>query len=213
MSTANLGIVLVAESQSHKEIPINNGFIILDGALSVKLDVSMVNNVTLSQTQAAPVYLLKLTGAQAAGRTLTLPSKAHAYLVQNACTGGFNTTILCGGGSTVAIPNGEFVYLYCDGTNVIAAGATAATVAAPGAGPAFVDAGAVGADVVPSVGDGVNLIFVLPDTPNPPESLEFMVAGVEQKWGLQYTLLVDTVTFVAGKAPPLNADVWARFRK
>ena len=52
--------------------------------------------------------------------------------------------------------------------------------------------------------NGVNTVFVLPDAPSPPESLQLFRNGILQDQGTDYTLAGDTITFSA--TAPLTGD-------
>jgi len=121
MSTPNLAISHIAASQDQKEVTANAGLDALDGAVAGLAEIDVTNNATPASSVVTPVMSLKLTGAQGAGKTLTLPSKKHLYFVVNACTGGFDTTIKCSvSGATVTSANGNKKLIYADGTDVVA---------------------------------------------------------------------------------------------
>lgn len=120
MSTPNLGIAHIAASQDQKEVTANSGLDALDGAVAGQASIDLTNNATPAASVVTPVMSIKLTGAQGADKTLTLPSKKHLYIVINACTGGFNSIIKCsGGGATVSLANGAVKLVYADGTDMV----------------------------------------------------------------------------------------------
>jgi hypothetical protein len=71
---------------------------------------------------------IRVTGAFASNRTLTLPNnndagdgpRAKFFTVEHAGTGGFTLTVTTVGGTGVTIAQGNVQALYCDGENVIA---------------------------------------------------------------------------------------------
>lgn len=63
---------------------------------------------------------LKLTGALTAGRNVVVPTVNGAWwLVWNATTGGFATTIKTAAGAGIAVSNGTVAIVYCDGTDIL----------------------------------------------------------------------------------------------
>jgi len=90
-------------------------------ALAVTGDATISwTNYSASNTGA--VARLKLTGSLAASATLTFPAYQNYVSVHNAA--GATVTIKCSGGTGVAIPNGQTVLIYCDGTDYSNAGPT-----------------------------------------------------------------------------------------
>lgn len=63
-----------------------------------------------------------------AARNIIVPSTSKMYIVKNATTGGFSVTVKTSAGTGIAVPNGNTMLLYCDGTNVIVAFDTMNTV-------------------------------------------------------------------------------------
>lgn len=62
--------------------------------------------------------ILKFTGALVSDATITIPSQSHVYAVWNATTGAFNLNLKTSGGASLVIPQGEKVFVICDGTEV-----------------------------------------------------------------------------------------------
>lgn len=56
-----------------------------------------------------------------AARNIIVPSTSKTYIVKNATTGGFSVTVKTSAGTGIAVPNGNEMLLYCDGTNVVVA--------------------------------------------------------------------------------------------
>jgi hypothetical protein len=66
--------------------------------------------------------VLVLTGTLTAARNVICPSVEKVYLVRNQTVGGFAITIRTAAGTGVEVANGSNVWVYCDGTNVLAGG-------------------------------------------------------------------------------------------
>lgn len=88
-----------------------------------------------SETGPSPVpnmrfMIMNITGSPGQARTVTVPARSKVYLVANSTTGGEVITFLAAGGTGVTIPAGEAQWVWCDGTDILAASAATATVAA-----------------------------------------------------------------------------------
>lgn len=99
------------------------------GLVSVSLDAG---NVTLTANQGAAdqarAAILVLTGTSlASAREVIVPSLSKVYLVRNDTTGGQTITVKTAAGAGVTIPAGAAVYVYCDGTDVLAPATTDAS--------------------------------------------------------------------------------------
>ena len=66
--------------------------------------------------------VLVLTGTLAASCNVIVPSADKTYTFRNATTGGFSVVVKTAAGSGVTIANGFTQQVYCDATNVVAAG-------------------------------------------------------------------------------------------
>ena len=79
---------------------------------------------TLTDTDATAdnAKALVITCAQVLTGNLTVvvPTRKRFYLVYNNTTGAFTMTVKTSGGSGVAIKQGRFQFVWCDGTNVVA---------------------------------------------------------------------------------------------
>lgn len=109
--------------------PVNNNWDIIDkgfgGILALNATGSVGTvNLTISQTQN---LIFTISGTMTGNATYTLPLNAAAsamvagqWIIRNTTTGAFTVTIapVSGGGTTVQIPQGETVCIYCDGTDV-----------------------------------------------------------------------------------------------
>lgn len=63
--------------------------------------------------------ILNIGGALTAARNTVCPTQSKLYVVKNATTGGFATTLKTSAGTGISIPNGKTTFLMCDGTNVV----------------------------------------------------------------------------------------------
>ena len=109
--------------------PINSDWDVIDsgfgGVLSLNATGS-VGTVNLSITQTQNLIFL-ISGAMTGNAIYTLPLNAAGalrvagqFVVKNSTTGAFTVTFapISGGGTTVAIPQGETVCIYSEGTNI-----------------------------------------------------------------------------------------------
>ena len=86
-------------------------------------------NVVLTPAQYGNGILL-LTGALTAAIEVIVPPQGGTYVIANETTGAFGLTLAtAAGGSakTAVLPQGQSVVAYCDGTNVVLAGAAASS--------------------------------------------------------------------------------------
>lgn len=63
--------------------------------------------------------ILNIAGALTAERNTVCPTQSKLYVIKNATTGGFATTLKTSTGTGISIPNGNTTFLMCDGTNVV----------------------------------------------------------------------------------------------
>lgn len=71
--------------------------------------------------------VLNLTGTLTAVRTVLCPAIEKLYVVKNATSGGYAVTFKVSGQTGVSIPNGETVFVYVNGTDVVAINGTIAS--------------------------------------------------------------------------------------
>ena len=76
------------------------------------------NNGSADEARRA---ILNIGGALTAARNTVCPTQSKLYVVKNATTGGFATTLKTSAGTGISIPNGKTTFLMCDGTNVVSA--------------------------------------------------------------------------------------------
>jgi len=74
--------------------------------------------LTLTLTQASNV-VQTFNGVLLSNQTVTEPAVVQVYYVSNNTTGAYTLTFACaGGGTSVAIPQGQSAVLFCDGVNI-----------------------------------------------------------------------------------------------
>lgn len=92
----------------------------LDLALGGEATVNCAGsaNVTLTSTQAQNLIYL-FTGLLTGNIQVLFPATKGLYLISNATTGAFTLTVgTTNSGTTVLLPQGYFMIVYCDGTNI-----------------------------------------------------------------------------------------------
>ncbi len=99
-------------------------------------------NVTLTDTEGGPsapgpapaphsrFMILNVIGAPGAVREVIVPDRSKVYLISNTTSPGFGVTVKTAAGTGPTIDAGEGQWVFCDGTNVLAASAATATSAA-----------------------------------------------------------------------------------
>lgn len=75
-------------------------------------------DVTLTATEAANQFL-DLTGTLTANINVIVPTAVRLFYIHNATTGAFTVTFKTAAGTGVLIPQGTYVHVYCNGTDVI----------------------------------------------------------------------------------------------
>lgn len=162
--TANIDAPYISQAQNQPEVVANSAFDDFDGALGSLLihgmtDADYTLNTGATPNEVTNYLAYKFTGALTADRNIIIPLdplsslyNKKLFFVQNATTGGHNLVVKTTAGTGVSLPNSSspetYVAVYCDGTNVVAAGA-----ASSGSGTVTHTAGALTAHVV-AVGNG-----------------------------------------------------------
>jgi hypothetical protein len=99
----------------------NQSYDLLDAAIAGVATIVLTTSQTLpiSQGTSSPgrSAVLVFSGTPAADCTVTLDAKTKSYLARN--TTAKNVILTTGGGSSVTIPAGLSMLVYCDGTNVV----------------------------------------------------------------------------------------------
>jgi hypothetical protein len=144
MSSTNLGIPLLVDSQSSKYITVNDAINLLDEAMNSLLAVTMTDaDYTFSSGASLEAAAFVMSGTLTAARNVIVPNNAKFMVFENSTTGGFPITVKTAAGTGIAVANGSgYALLYCNGTNVSAVGTAASggpfdvSVFAPGVGTA-----------------------------------------------------------------------------
>lgn len=95
---------------------------LLEQAITGVVAITMVDaNYTLTSfngvSDEARNAVLVVGGTNNGVRDIITPLAEKLYVVKNSTTGGYAINIRAASGSSVAIPNGGTVWVYCDGTN------------------------------------------------------------------------------------------------
>lgn len=83
-------------------------------------------NVTLTEIESR-YPAIDLTGAITANINVIVTTTPKLLLVKNSTTGAFTVTVKTSAGSGIVVSQGTRALLYCDGTNVVSVGGTAAS--------------------------------------------------------------------------------------
>lgn len=99
---------------------------LIDEAVAGVSAITMTDaNYTLTSsdgaTDQARKAVLVLSGTLSATRNVICPSSQKVYVVKNSTTGGQSIVIKTSAGTGITVPNGGTAFVYCDGTNVLAA--------------------------------------------------------------------------------------------
>jgi hypothetical protein len=100
---------------------------LLEQAITGVVSITMVDaNYTLTNfngvSDEARNAVLVVGGTNAAVRDIIAPLAEKLYVVRNFTSGGFAINVRAASGSSVSVPNGATVWVYCDGTNFNAIG-------------------------------------------------------------------------------------------
>jgi hypothetical protein len=144
MSSPNLAIALLVDSQSSKYVTVNDAINALDEAMNSEVPITMTDaDYTFTGGASLVGAAFVMSGTLTAGRNVIVPNNEKFYIFVNLTTGGFPLTIKTAAGSGIAIANGSgYALLRCNGTNVVAVGAASiggpfdVGVFAPGVGTA-----------------------------------------------------------------------------
>lgn len=126
MTTANLNLPEIAESQSGKYLTHNEALAILDGAVAGLFTKNMASDAdyTLATTgtppyewQRAAVKITDTGPVLTTGRNIIVPAEAKLYILINATAQ--TLTLKTPAGSGIGVATGKTALLYCDGTNVV----------------------------------------------------------------------------------------------
>lgn len=113
---------------------LNNGAIkLLEDAIAGTTDITLTAQTDYVLGDAAGgeaqarFAILNITGSPGGPTNIVAPSRSKIYLAANNCDA--TLTVKTSGGTGAEVPVGEARWVYCDGTNVIAASAGVATSA------------------------------------------------------------------------------------
>ena len=124
MSTPQLAITHIAESQNNKEVTANDAFDLLDNSDNAKVSFANTDtDMTLTQLQLASGGCIVITGALTADRHVNLPAISRSFIFKNGTSGGHNLIVQVTGapGTTISVPGSAgLIEIYSDGTNVSA---------------------------------------------------------------------------------------------
>jgi hypothetical protein len=100
---------------------------LLEQSITGVVNITMVDaNYTLTNfngvVDEARNAVLVVGGTNAAVRDIITPLVEKLYVVKNSTVGGFAINIRAASGSSVSVPSGATVWVYCDGTNFNAIG-------------------------------------------------------------------------------------------
>lgn len=117
MTTPILGITELLQSQSNKEVTINNALRALENATQKLRSAVATAPTNLSATNYTGFFYHRFTGTPGAW-TLNLPATERAIYVENQTDGLCTVQVTGGAGNEVEIEAGEGRLLYIDGTDV-----------------------------------------------------------------------------------------------
>jgi hypothetical protein len=93
-------------------------------------DVTLSTSNSESGDDEASSAMIKTTGVLTGNRSVIVPTYAGKWVVWNANTGAYTTTVKTSAGTGIAVPQGTVMHLSCDGTNVIATSPSITTAGA-----------------------------------------------------------------------------------
>lgn len=116
MSSDNLGLPVMVENQTGKEVTFNDALAIIDSAITEVFvaDVS-AGNVVLTNAQFQQMARINLYGAATAGRTVTVPALKRGFIV-TADALNTDAVTLVRGSTTISFPANEARMCFTDGT-------------------------------------------------------------------------------------------------
>jgi len=135
--TPNLGLEKQADGENSSTWgqKVNVVFDLLEDAITGVGSISMTSdaNKTLTDTDGAvdesrsAILEFTSTLSLTATRSIIVPTSGKIYVIKNGTTGSQSLTITTVSGTGVTVANGDVRIVYCDGTNILEAGATAQT--------------------------------------------------------------------------------------
>lgn len=144
-----LGVNLT-EGQGGKETVTNGNFDQIAETLAGVLSKSVAgsSNVTLTDTAGGESshFVYVFTGTLTASINVIVPTKSRVFVAYNNTTGAFSLTVKTSGGTGVAVQQGRWALMYCDGVNVVQA--VLSSVSTPASVPSFTVASVPSATLV-----------------------------------------------------------------
>lgn len=128
-TTPILGITEVAQSQSSKEVTINNATLALEQAMNQALTTAVTGTTNMSNANAAQNMVFKFTGT-AGAQTVNFPARKRFMWINNATNGVLSVRVTGAVGAAVAIAAGTAGFLYTDGTDFFSMANSVTAVAA-----------------------------------------------------------------------------------
>jgi len=118
-TTPILAIEHIVQSQFQKEVTANLAFDNLERAIAqtASVDVNGPAGIFILEDELMKDAVIGFVGLLTGARTVQVPARSKFYLVIDNTTGGEVVTVGTSGGIKVALRNGEFVHLYCDGVD------------------------------------------------------------------------------------------------
>jgi len=137
--TTNLGFEKQGDGENASTwgVKVNTVFDLIEDAIAGVGSISMTADAdkTLTDIDGAvdesrsAVLEFTSTLSLTATRSIIVPTSGKIYIVKNGTTGGQSLTITTVSGTGVTIANGDIRIVYCDGTNILEAGAADQTAA------------------------------------------------------------------------------------
>ena len=92
---------------------------ILEQAIAGTAAITVTSPTTTLTFPTQTAYaVLNLTGTLTAATAVVCPTKSKLYVVYNGTSGAYALTFKTPSGTGIVVPQGSYMFLYCDGTNV-----------------------------------------------------------------------------------------------
>lgn len=125
--TPSLGLTLPDDGDTNWGVTVNTGVTeLIDVAIAGRIDIEIISNtITLDIIDGAPdnsrYMALDFFGTLTTVGIVIVPSRDKLYFIRNSTVGGFDITITTTLGTTVNIPNGKAMVVFCTFYDVYAA--------------------------------------------------------------------------------------------
>lgn len=102
---------------------LNTSFSVLDNNMGGTATVSVAGGSNVTATAAQAQCLIQnLTGTLTSNINYILPALGSFYAIENNTSGNFLINVISsGGGSGILVPQGQSIWVFCDGTNILPA--------------------------------------------------------------------------------------------